>query len=127
MKGSIRRRSKDSWELTIDLGRDVLWTPQKSSGTSKEFLDAEGFGNVIVSAQIQTPDDIFFLALGGQHDDGNIQPVGANRPANLVTVQFGQHDVKEDQIRATVERSGETGFTVAGSPNVISLGLKVVS
>ena len=23
MKGSIRRRSKDSWEITIDMGRDA--------------------------------------------------------------------------------------------------------
>ena len=36
MKGSIRRRSKNSWELTIDLGRDV------SGKRRRKFINIKG-------------------------------------------------------------------------------------
>ena len=36
MKGSIRRRSKDSWEISIDLGRDA------EGNRRRKFLNVKG-------------------------------------------------------------------------------------
>ena len=40
-------------------------------GAGKKFADAEGFGHVIVRPELEAHDDIGFLPLGREHDDGH--------------------------------------------------------
>src|SRR5436190_12877368 len=69
---------------------------QERIGACDQFAELEGFGDVIVGAEIESEDDVLLLALGREHDDGHVESVAAHDAADFVTIYLRQHDVEED-------------------------------
>ena len=74
----------------------------------------EGFGQIIVGADLEADDSVHFLALGRQHQ--HRQRRGrAQLPAQRQTVLAGQHEIENDEIDAPFsERLGHLD-SVAGA------------
>jgi hypothetical protein len=76
-------------------------------GAGDELGHLEGLGHVVVGAELQPDDDVHGVALGGEHDDRD----PALRPdlaADLISVEYGEHDVEDDEVErrlAEVEQS----------------------
>ena len=85
---------------------------------------ADGFGDVIHRAQLQT----FFLVLGfghgGQKDDRNVAggAVALQTFAHLITVHLGHHDVQQDQIGRSVRGGdGQRLFAAIGDFDLVQI------
>ena len=88
----------------------------------QQFADAEGLGDVIIRAEVQSDDFVDFLAFGGEHQDGRRDFFGAELFADVVTARAGQHDIQDDQGRwclATLRGLGRRGCrTVTSKPSL---------
>ena len=69
-----------------------------------QFAGTEGFGQVVVGAHFQTDDAVDLVALGGEHDDGDLVLLATQPPADRQAILAGHHQVEHDQI---VEFAGE--------------------
>ena len=69
-----------------------------------QLARTEGFGQIVVGADLQSDDAIHLLAARGQHQDRRLG-ARADRAADLEAVDVGQHDVEDDGVeRRAVER-----------------------
>jgi len=82
----------------------------------KEFADAEGLGDVVVSAEIQSDDFVDFLTFSSKHQDGRRIFFGAELFAYVIPARAGKHDIKDDQGRVTL------GYSVDGFVATIADG-----
>src|SRR5207247_8909650 len=101
-------------------------TPQHRANPRQELAQAEGLGHVVIGAQLQSLDAIGFLAAGGQHDDGNVEPLGAQLAADVPAAHARHHDVEKEQVRRLRQREGEAAPAIAGGARLIALEAKVV-
>jgi hypothetical protein len=65
-----------------------------------KFPRAEGLDHVVVAANFQSQDSIYFLALGGE-EDYRQRPqaiVGAKTPANIEAVIVRQENIQKDDV-----------------------------
>ena len=62
--------------------------PQSGANARKQLRRAEGLGDVIVGAGIQSIDFVFFGVADGQHDDGDLGR-RANQPARFDPAHAG--------------------------------------
>ena len=56
-----------------------------------------GFGHVVVGAELEPGDAVGLLVAGGQHHDRHVR-VRADPAADLEAVDAGQADVEHDQL-----------------------------
>ena len=99
---------------------------QERAGSCKKLFDAEGFGNVVIRPEIEPQDDVRFLPLGGEHDDGHVQTSLTHQPADFVAIDPGKHDVKNDKVRFAVDRLAQAVFPVRRSAHVQTAVLEIV-
>src|SRR5262249_4011247 len=85
---------------------------QECVNSRKEFADAEGLGDVVVSAEIQSDNFVDFLTFSSQHQDGRRIFCGAELFAYVVPTHAGEHYVKDDEGRVTLGYSID-GFVAA--------------
>ena len=71
--------------------------------SGKQYFGAERLCNVVVGPHIQPRDDVGFLALGREHDNGDRRELWVlfQLVADPQPIQAGQHDVQEDQVPAS--------------------------
>ena len=94
------------------LGRvGELGAPQRGPDPGDEDRHLERLGDVVVCAGLEADDDVDRVAAGGQHHhrDGRL---GADRPAYLEPVPFGQHHVEDDEIGPIVAEAQQRLVTV---------------
>ena len=91
-----------------------------------EFADAEGLGDVIVGAEIEAADDVFLLALCGEHEDGHGEFFRADGAADFKAVEAREHDIEDDEVRGAVEGGIEALLAVAGGADLVAEGGEVV-
>ena len=81
---------------------------RKTGGFSNQVIDFfendfkfDGFDNVAGPSGFQTQDDICFVSLGGDEDDGDLfkQGVFFKDPADFETVHSGHEDIQKDEVR----------------------------
>ena len=84
----------------------------------------EGFGQIIVGAQLQAHDFVHILVAGREHDNGQVG-FGANAPADLVTVQLGQHQIEHQQRRRLPAHRLQRGLPVAGRRHAEAIALQI--
>jgi hypothetical protein len=65
----------------------------------KEFADAEGFGDVVISAEVQSDNFVDFLTFSSQHQDGRRILFGAELFAYVIPARAGEHDVQNNEGR----------------------------
>ena len=51
----------------------VAAPPQQRLHAGQQLADAERLGDVVVGAELEAADDFFFLSLGGEHDDRQVE------------------------------------------------------
>ena len=78
-------------------GRSGAAAAQQRMNSCKELANAEGFGDVVVSAEVQSDDFVNFLTFRSQHQDGRRIFVGAELFAYVVPACAGEHDIKNDE------------------------------
>ena len=64
----------------------------------QQLAGAEGFGDVVVGADLQPNHDVDLFGLGAEDDDRHPQAGFANVPADVETRNIGKHDVEQDQV-----------------------------
>jgi hypothetical protein len=70
---------------------------QGRSDSSEQFIDAKGFGHIIVSAEIERGHFLLFLLSRRQHDDRRCGPV-ADLADDLGAIHVRQSEIKENEI-----------------------------
>ena len=89
----------------------------------------EGLDQVVVGAGAQSADLLLDLALGGEHDDGNVGGAPLLCPdlgRDLVAVELGEHDVEEDQVGRLGSPQAESFRAVGRDDDVVALLLQRV-
>ena len=66
-----------------------------------------------------------FVGAGGDHDNVGVRE-GAQLPAHFDTVERGQPEVEDDDIRWSSVRGGDCGRSIAGDLDIETTALKVV-
>jgi hypothetical protein len=80
-------------------GGSCAGTTKEGVNSGEQFADAEGLGDVVVSAEIQSDDFVDFLTFRSQHQNGGRIFLGAELFAYVVPAGAREHDVKDDQGR----------------------------
>ena len=82
-------------------------------GAAQQRLDAgdqlthgERLGDIVVRAQLEAEDLIHLVALGGQHDDGDVRSRrrALEPPAHFHAINAGEHDIQQHH-RGTLMRT----------------------
>jgi len=84
-----------------------------------QFARIERLGQVVVGAQFQTDDAVDLVALGGQHDDGEIPAflvLRAQAAANRQAVLARHHQVEHDEV---VEFARQRPLEQLAQPDVV--------
>ena len=92
----------------------------------KQFARVEGFGDVVVGAELKTDNTVLDLALSRQHDDGDIRGI-ANGAANALAGDLGEHKVEHDQVKLMLLELLDRGLAVADAHNPVAFALEIGS
>ncbi len=75
------------------------------------FARAERFDDVIVRAEFQTQHAIHLIAARGQHNDRH-RALRAQTFEHFQAIEFGQHQIEDNQIGRVRIKRGERGVTI---------------
>ena len=89
-----------------------LTTTQDRVDASDEFREPKGLLHVVVGAEVEAHDLVFFEALGRQHDDPRGAAAAAQLPQDLKAVHARQHHVEDDEVGGVVERAFEARLPI---------------
>jgi len=98
--------------VVFGVGRALAGSAQQSVNAGEQFAEAEGFGDVIIRAEIEADDFINFLPFGGEHQDRGGDFFGAELFANVVAAEAREHDIEHDKGRFLFG-DGVDGFVAA--------------
>ncbi len=87
----------DAADLDCRLGV-AEFPPQNGAAAGLKLGVIEGFGDIVIGAQIQGTDSIRHLASGGQNDHRGVQITGAMLFQERTAIAIGQHDIEKDQV-----------------------------
>src|SRR4051794_39103048 len=105
---------------------DALGAAQQRAHAGDELARAEGLGHVVVGAEVQAADALVLAGAGAQHEDRDGR-LGADRRADLLAGQVGEHPVEHDQGRAHVARHRETVAPADRGEHLVALTLQVAA
>ena len=71
---------------------------QYSQYSLEQHFRGEGFGHIVVAAQLKPPDDVFIRIVGGEKDDGGV-PLLLEPGAQVQSAAVGQTDVQQAQVK----------------------------
>ena len=100
--------------------------PQNRADAGQQGPGAEGLGDVVVGAQLQSHQLVDLLGTSGQHDDRDVR-VPPQAPADLQTVQLRQHEVEHDQVRPRFQEARERLPPVVGAHDPVAVVFEVVA
>ena len=106
----------------------LLVAAQHGPQARREDARAERLGDVVVGAELETRDDVGLVALGGEHDDGDMPGRGLRPepPAHLEAVDPGEHQVEDDEIGQTGARRRDRFLPAGDAGHGEALLLEVV-
>ena len=78
----------------------MLTSSQDGANSRDEFFKVERFGDVIVSAEVETLDSVLCEAAGGEHNHRYVRcgRVGSHSPQDGQTVHLGHHHIEKHQV-----------------------------
>ena len=94
---------------------------------SKQFANRKRLSDVIVGAQFQSHDLVYFLSSRGQHDDRDRRPLALELFANIQPAHAGHHHVENDQVRRLAECALQACNAIRGRNDLVALELEVVA
>ena len=102
MEGGAALAGQEGEAGVADLlfGALLFAAAQEGADAGDEDLVAEGLGDVVRGAHLQSQDDVVLLALSREHQHGGGGEVGVGlQPAeNAQAVKAGQHPIEEDEV-----------------------------
>ena len=103
--------------------------PKQRLDPCREYTGAEGLGDVVVGAPLESGDHIALLALGGEHHDRDLaRPrISLETTADLETVKAGEHQVEHHQIGRLAANSLEGLLAVDDPEDVVPVAGEVES
>ena len=102
------------------LGGDGLEPAGEGVNAGKQFAGAEGLGDIVVGADLEAADFVFLGAAGGEHEDGEAGAGLAEALADGEAVEFGQHEVENDEIQRGIEATFGGGQAVGGDVHLVT-------
>ena len=79
-----------------------------SPNAGHQLLEMEGFGNVVVGTEIETPNAILDLASSRKHDHRD-SALGSNASEEVEPIPIGQPDIEDGDIRVKCADSSHPG------------------
>jgi hypothetical protein len=99
------------------LRRNPACTPENRVDTGNEFSNAEGLGQVVVSAYFEPYDTIHFLTTRRKHYHGNIR-FTPQPPENFKSVDVRQIDIEQDKFWSRFSAQLDTIFSGLGRAEI---------
>jgi hypothetical protein len=97
-------------------GRSCAGAAEERVNSGEQLANAEGLGDIVVSAEVQSDDFVDFLTFRSQHEDGRCIFFGAELFAYVVPAGAGEHDIEDDE-------SGMTpGYSIDGFITAVADG-----
>ena len=100
----------------IRLGR-LGFAPERRLDASYQHPGTKGLGDVIIRAAVKPGDNVVFLALGGEHDNGQ-RPgcfFAAHRAADFVAILAGQHQIQHHGVHPLMGQHAERFLATVGT------------
>ena len=112
--------------IFLHLGANIplLAPAEHGRHPGKELAQGEWFRDVVIGPELQPHHLVHLALLRGQHDDRHVALLTKDA-ADFQSVQFGQHQVEQDQIGTRVAGAGQCVGTVVRHGDGISLFLEV--
>jgi len=97
-----------------DIGGQAAGSPQHRAQTRQQLLDRERLGEIVVGAAVEPGDAVLQLTLRGQHDDRDATQFFRflHRRENSQTIEFGHHQIEQDERGRLGTPAGRTAFGV---------------
>ena len=92
-----------------------------SAHTREELLNAEGLGDVIVSAGVECLYFGVFLIAHGEDEDGGVR-FAADGAAEVNACHTGHHKVGDDEVGVPLLEEAESFFGIVGGADIVALG-----
>ena len=86
----------------------------------EQFPSRIGLGHIVVSAELESHDDIDLGVLRREHDDRNRRR-GAQLPTYLGAGHPGKHEIEQHDVGAELTERGEGGGSILGDLDLITL------
>ena len=113
MPGAIDFEAAETQRL---LGRWRAAPAQDRAQPREQFARLEGFGQIVVRAELESDDAIGCVAARGQHQHGRVA-LRAQRAADIETVDIGQGQIEDDRIVVGARTPRECDVAVRGDGN----------
>src|SRR5664279_2268361 len=101
--------------------------PQHGVDAGEQLARIEGFGKVVVGADLEADDAVDILDLGGEHDDRRHVVGGAQAPADRQAVLAGQHQVEDDEVHGLARQQAVERLGVFGQQHLETLLRQIAS
>src|SRR6185437_1456141 len=99
----------------------MMETLEQGPDPYQQFLEIEGFYDIIVGAGLETLDLVLGGIHGGQHDDQDVLVIAADVTGQLITVHERQVDIQDRQIIRIVVKKLPPDEPVIGYIDLIVL------
>lgn len=97
-----------------------MGAPEHRLNAEQEFLDRKRFGQIVVTADFESLDFVFFKRFGGQKNDRRGRIGRANGTGKRKAVEFRHHDVDKTEIEFRLPERHEAVFAVGFQHNLIT-------
>ena len=104
----------------------LVSTTEQGADAGDELTRRERLNQVVVGTKLKADDAILDLALGRQHNDGDIRGV-ANGAANALAGNLGEHKVEHNQVELVLLELLDRRLAVADANNPVALALEIGS
>ena len=99
---------------------------QHRADPQRQLTRAERLGDVVVGAGLEADETIGLVPQRGQHDHRD-RPPGAEPAAHLETVDAGQHEVEDDEVRGLLGHPAQRLLPVTHAFDVVPVADEVPS
>ena len=104
----------------------LMGTAEQGAYAGDKLARRERLNQIVVGAELKTDNTVLDLALGSQHDDGDIRGI-ANGAANALAGDLGEHKVEHDQVKLMLLELLDRGLAVADTHNPVAFALEIGS
>lgn len=94
---------------------------QERADPGDQFVQGEGFDEVVVRARLQSVDALADGVERGQDEDGGTVAQRPQLPADGEAVEYGHHHVEDDRVGLPGRDLGEGREPVRGAPDLVPL------
>jgi hypothetical protein len=98
---------------------------QDGLDTGEEFFRQEGFGDIVICADSEAFEDIFFQGFGSEEDNGHIGIFGPYFAGEAKAVHFGHHDVEDTEVEVAFMEGVQTFEAIGGERHLVVVHFEI--